>query len=81
MSTEIEEFEEERELTPEEEKLVHDYILSNCSDEEKVWGEHLAQKILSKNPIESYCRMMYLKYAQEGRKMTPEQMDWAAYWD
>lgn len=74
-------FEEERELTPEEEQLIHDYVMNSCTEDEKPVGELIVKWLFSKNPFEGYLKMDFLKFAKEGRKITCEEMDHMIWWD
>lgn len=55
-----------RDLTPEEEKLITDFVLSCRRDGESVEAaEHLVQKILA----DDYDKMDFLDFAKRGEKM------------
>ena len=50
-------FDEERELTPEEEQLIRDYVMNSCTEDEKPVGELIVKWLFSKNPFEGYLKM------------------------
>ncbi len=54
-----------RDLTPEEEKLIHDYVLSCCDKGEEDEGEVLYRRILDKEEV----KMDFLDFAKNKNKM------------
>jgi hypothetical protein len=49
-----------RDLTPEEEKLIHDYVLSKCDKGWEETGEALVKEILA----DEYTKMDFLDFAK-----------------